>query len=231
MPVPISNPLRHSLARARERDARIGWLLDSHPVTAAMLVRLGLFPNRNKALRRLNRLVARKRIHLVGTVSRGIGRPEHVFCRWGPKVNQLLHEIELTELCFRLDAGTIRRGAQVTDRRRPDAEVCIGGRLYLWEHDRGTEGLAQIARRFQQYEDSPHLVLWVCPTQARMESLRKGAEKLRHVALFTTFAQALASPHGEIWRDYQGQKAALPRESYQKQPLNRLVIVEPRHPL
>src|SRR5947208_2090692 len=53
---------------AYERDARIRWLLDMHPVTAAMLVEIGWFPSKNKALRRLNRLVRRRRIRLVGTV-------------------------------------------------------------------------------------------------------------------------------------------------------------------
>src|SRR5438105_4613916 len=67
-----------SLAFARERDARICWLLDTHPVTASMLVTLRWFPSKRKALKRLNRLVAKKRIRLVGTVCRKPGRPENV---------------------------------------------------------------------------------------------------------------------------------------------------------
>ena len=35
---------------------------------------------------------------------------------------------------------------------------------------------------------------------------------IRQIALFTTIGQALTSPHGEIWRDFQGGTAALPRE-------------------
>src|SRR5687768_3277900 len=109
---------------ARERDARVGWLLSMHPMTAAMLVRIGLFPNENKARRRLGQLVRRGRTRLIGTVSRGLGRPQHVYCRWRPKGNQLLHEVELTELCLCIDAGKILRGPQVTDTAtRPDAEV------------------------------------------------------------------------------------------------------------
>lgn len=204
---------RRSIDFARERDARICWLLDSHPVTAAMLVQLGWFPSKNKALKRLRRLLLRKRIRLVGTVCRKLGRPEHVYCRWTVKINQLLHEIELTEVCFRLDAGQIHRGPHVTnDVLRPDAEVCINGQLYFLELDRGTMGLAQIDRRFLKYEGSRHFVLWVCSTQNRRETLRRRAERLRSTALFATLAEALTSPHGEIWLDYQGDRTALPRE-------------------
>ena len=60
----------------RERDARICALLDAHPVTAAVLVRLGWFPTKSKALRRLGVLVRRGRIRLAGTVCRKPGRPQ-----------------------------------------------------------------------------------------------------------------------------------------------------------
>ena len=204
---------QQSLAFGRVRDARVEWLLGMHPVTAAMIVGLGWFPNRKKALRRLRRLALRKRIRLVGTVCRRAGRPEHVYCRFRPKTDQLLHEIELTELCLRLDAGAIMRGPHVADRERcPDAEVWINGRLYSLELDRGTMGYAQLARRFRLYEGSSHFVLWVCSSRERLEEMRRRAERIRSIALFTTLAEVLASPHGEIWRDYHGGRAALPRE-------------------
>src|SRR6266446_4794148 len=115
MPPPALPVHRQSIQFSRERDARISWLLDMHPATAAMLVNIGWFPSTNKALKRLNRLVRRRRIRLVGTVSEGVGRPENVYCRWTPKSNQLLHEVQLTQLCFRLDAETILRGPQILD--------------------------------------------------------------------------------------------------------------------
>ncbi len=214
MPQPLTVPSRQRIAVARERDARVCWLLAQHPVTAAMLLSLGWFPNRKKALRRLRRLVSQNRIRLIGTVSRKHGRPEQVYCRWRPKVDQLIHEVELTELCLRLDAGKILRGPHVTDGViRPDAEVWITGRLYYLELDRGTMSYAQIERRFRKYENSPHLVLWVCSSPERMEVFRQRAERIRHVALFTTSSEALASPHGSIWQDYRGDHVSLPRES------------------
>jgi hypothetical protein len=207
------NDSRHSIAFSRERDARIAWLLETHPVTAAMLVRIGWFPSKNKALRRLNRLVQRKRIRLVGTVCEKPGRPENVYCRLTPKVDHLLHEVQLTQLCLRLDAEKILRGPAVLDKEvRPDAEVWIRGEVYYLEWDRGTMGYAQIVRhRFRKYERCRHLALWVCPTGLRREGLRARAETIRSVALFTTADEALASPHGEIWVDYHGDRAALPR--------------------
>lgn len=204
---------RHSNALARARDNNIEWLLDTHPVTADMLVGLGWFPTRAKARVRLRRLTAKKRIRFVGTICRKGGRPEHVYCRWLPKLGGLVHEVELTELCFRLDAATILRGPHVIDDDiQPDAEVRIKGHLYYLELDRGTMGYAQMARRFERYEGFEDLVLWVCPTAARREGLRQRAEPLRSVALFTTLPEALDSPHKPIWIDYAGNRTSLPRE-------------------
>ena len=120
---------------ARERDARVCWLLDTHPVTAAMLVSVGWFPSKNKALKRLRRLTARKRIRLVGTVCRKAGRPEHVYCRWRVKPDHLPHEVELTELCFRLHAGKILRGPHAADarvRRTPRSGSTGGCITWSW---------------------------------------------------------------------------------------------------
>lgn len=206
---------RRSIAFSRERDARVCWLLDAHPVTAAMLVTLGWFPSRGKALKRLRRLAARGRIRFSGTVSRKFGRPEHVYCRWRVKPDQLLHEVELTDVCLRLDAGRVLRGPHVTDCDvRPDAEVWVNGRLYYLELDRGTMGYAQIERRFRLYEDCLHLALWVCASPERLEGLRSRAGRLRQTALFATLADVLATPHGPVWRDVGGQTAALPRQDH-----------------
>ena len=206
-------PPASSNAFARVRDDRVCWLLETHPVTAAMLVGSGWFPSKNKALKRLRRLVARRKVRLVGTVCRKAGRPEHVYCRWRVKPDQLLHEVLLTELCFRLDAGHILRGPHATNPRyRPDAELAINGRTYYLELDRGTMSYAQIAGRFRKYEGCEHFVLWVCSSEERAEGMRRRAQAIRATALFTTFVEASASPHGDVWRDYQGSRAALPRE-------------------
>src|SRR5437764_13481179 len=126
MPAAPDRP-RHSLRFSRERDARVCWLLESHPVTAAMLVWIGWFPTGAKALRRLNRLARRGRVRLVGTVSLKPGRPAEVYCRWTPKADVLLHEVQLTQFCLRLDAGGVRRGPHVPDTAvRPARGATIG---------------------------------------------------------------------------------------------------------
>ena len=204
---------RRDHAFARKRDKRSCWLLSQHPATAALLVGLGWFPSAAKARRRLRRLVQKKRIRLVGTLARKIGRPEHVYCVWRPKSDQLLHEVELTELCLRLHAEKILRGPQVRDKElRPDAEVWIDGTLYYLELDRATSGYDRIvSRRFALYRGREQLSLWVCPSLPRREGLRGRAGSLRATALFTTLAEALADPHGDIWVDHLGARAALPR--------------------
>lgn len=210
---PAPTGMEPSGAFGRRRDRLVLALLRSHPATAAMLVSLGWFPNKDKALRRLRRLVARKHLRVVGTACRDVGRPEHVYCGWQPRLPDLLHEVQLTELFLRLSAGRILRGPQVHDRaRRPDAEVWIDGRCHLLELDRGTAGYAQVERRFRLYEDCAHLSLWVCLTEARREGLRRRAGRLRHSALFATLAEVLAAPHGPVWVDHDGGRAALPRE-------------------
>ena len=216
MPVTLPVPHRHSLTRGRERDARIRWLLDMHPVTAAMLVRLGWFSSSRKARTRLRRLVERGVIRLVGTVARNAtGRPEHVYCRWRPKADHLLHEVELTEVCLRLHAARIVRGPHITDSvTRPDAELWINGDKYFLELDRASTGPGKVEReRFRQYEAVPHLCLWVCPTDGRRDGLRERAAPIRRTALFATMADAIHDPHAPIWVDHEGRRAALPRDS------------------
>jgi hypothetical protein len=211
-PVAVAGPA-NSIAVSRARDRLVEWLLGLHPATAAMLVSVGLFPTKGKALRRLNRLAAKGRVRFVGTVRRKAGRPEHVFCKWLPKADDLRHEVELTDLCLRLDAGQILRGPDVTDQAiRPDAEARINGRLYYVELDRGTMGYRQMERRLRLYEGCTDFVLWVCPTRDRRDELRARAGRIRGIALFATFAEATASPHAPVWIDVGGAVGALPRQ-------------------
>lgn len=217
MPPLVCPSPQESSRFARFRDERIIWLLGEHPVTAAELVQLGWFPSANKASKRLRRLARRRKIRLVGTVCRKSGRPEHVFCRWRPKADQLLHEIELTEVCLRIDAGRIVRNPAALDRTlRPDAEVWINGRRMFVENDRGTESYAQVERRFRVYAGTRDFVLWICSSPARRDAFRARAAGIRQIALFTTLAEALADPHGPVWIDVAGGRASLPRQVARK---------------
>lgn len=200
-----------SLERGRERDDRICWLLREHPVTARQLVDLSWFGSKNKALARLRKLARRGRIHLVGTLSRRGGRPEHVYCRWRPRPQALIHELDLTELCLRLPAEILRRGPGGADRVvLPDAEAVIGGEVYYIELDRGTMCHAQMTRRFRLYEGCPHFSLWVCATAQRREEMRRLAGSLRATALFATLGEVMAAPRGAVWWGVAAGPVALP---------------------
>jgi hypothetical protein len=216
MPASAAHRQPSSNALGRERDARILWLLERHPATAEMLVGIGLFGSRSRARRRLHRLVEKGLLRLTGTVSLGDGRPQRVYCRcrW-LKPDNLLHEVQLSRLCFRVHADEVRRGLKEVDAAlRPDAELLIGGRRYLLEFDRGTMGYQVVVQtRFEKYRACRDLVLWVCQTLARMEGLRCRAELLRETALFTTLDLALRDPHAAVWTDFDGGKAGLPRGS------------------
>jgi hypothetical protein len=178
-----------------------------------MLVGIRMFGSKSRASKRLRHLVARKQLRLAGTVVRTDGRPEHVFCRgtW-VKADNLLHELEISRLCFKTHAGEVRRGpGRVDCYLLPDAEFTINGKRYLLELDRGTMSCQAIAQtRFEKYASVRDLVLWVCPTGERMEELRRLSALIRETALFTTLDQALRNPHAPIWMDFNGEMAALP---------------------
>ena len=195
------------------RDETVASLINTHPVTAALLVERGLFPTRKKARERLRVLTRQKRIHRVGVIWRKAGSPENVYCLWRPKSDQLPHEVELSALCLRLSATTVRRGPGVKDRTvRPDAEVQINDDLFYLELDRGSMRIDQIEERLAKYRGCPHMALWVCPNQKRLEAVRRAANAVVRDALFTTFDEALADPHAEIWQDFNGERTFLPCE-------------------
>jgi hypothetical protein len=203
-----------SNAIARRRDRQILWLLERHPAMAAMLVEIGLFATKARASKRLRRLVEKKQLRVVGTVSFKDGRPEHVYCKgFAVKADNLLHEVQLSRLCFKMHADDVRRGmGEVDPFLHPDAELLIRGQRFLLELDLGTMSYQEIVQtRFAKYHTCTDFVLWACSTEIRMEGLRSRAEAIRETALFTTVARALRDPHAPIWKDFDGESAALPR--------------------
>lgn len=212
-------PPEHSTRFGRARDARLVWLLSTHPVTANLLVEIGLFPSPPLARRRLRRLVARRRVRAVGTVSEGDGRAERVFARWRPKPDLLAHEVALTRFCVRLHAARIERGPPLSRHpQRPDAVAEINGATYLIELDRGTMSPTQMAGRFRWYADCPHLSLWVCRSKERAERLRAVAGPARGSALFAAVGPT-ADPHAVVWWDADGRTTTLPRDGDGRRPL------------
>jgi hypothetical protein len=214
-PTPAAHRPESSNALGRRRDAALLWLLERHPATADMLVEVGFFTSAARAGKRLRRLVRTRQLRVAGTVALKGGRPAHVYCRYfsAVKADNLLHEVQVSRICFKVHADEVRRGpGEVDPDLRPDAEVWISGQRYLLEFDNATTGYdVVVQRRFTKYRSCPYLVLWVCATEPRTEGLRRRAEMIRETALFTTLDRALADPHAAIWTDFDGGRAALPR--------------------
>jgi hypothetical protein len=200
-------------ARMQKLERWICFLLQMHPVTPATLVSIGWFRRDRKARKCLLRLARSGRIAVVGTIRDGPGRPEHVYCCWRPEAEDLQHQVRLTELFLRLDAGTINRGPSVSDRTiRPDAELWIKGQPYYLELDRGERKAAALVQRLSAYESCPHPSLWVCLGPERAEWFRQQAGQLRAPALFACLYEAQAGPHRPIWKDIAGNVITLPQE-------------------
>lgn len=203
----------NSNAFGRQRDAMLLWLLARHPATAAMLVSVGLFRTKTRASRRLHRLVGKQQLRIAGTACLKDGRPEQVYCTGQLKADTLLHEVLISQLCFKTFVDEVHRGeGEVDSYLRPDAELIINTQRFLLEIDRGTSSYDAIVQtRYAKYRTCRDFVLWVCPTQARMEGLRSRAGMIREIALFTTVDRALSNPHAPIWVDVDGAAATLPR--------------------
>lgn len=203
---------QESLRYSRTRDQQILWLLQNHPITARELVSLGWFPQVAKARKRLRRLAMRRKILCVGSVQRKLGRPELVYSKTRIKSDDLLHEVELSELCLRLNVDQIERGSEIQrSYYRPDAQLTLSGKVLYLEYDRGTMSAKQLEQRFQKYRDCQTFCLWVCQTPSRVELLRKLATPIRISGLFTTKAELMHDPHGRIWIDSEGNRASLPQ--------------------
>lgn len=197
----------------KARDQVISDLLDHHAMTIAQLVEIGLFPSAKVAQRRMRTLVRRKKVKLCGMAQlNDRGRPHYVYARWNPKQDNLRHEVLLTEFLIPFFGAKIVRGYETDRTLRPDAEVTINGNKYLIEQDCGTMSYHDILhKRFKKYEGYEGIVLWVTLTDARMDGLRRRAERVKDSALFTTLTASLTEPFGGVWIDYSGQVYSIPQ--------------------
>jgi hypothetical protein len=139
------------------------------------------------------------------------GRPERVYCNgWKPKCDQLRHELLLTDFLLLYPEADTLRGWAVNRRLRPDAEMTLAGYFYRIELDTGEQTFAQVRRRQARYAGIEDYLLYVTLTEKRLEGLRRHAhEAVKRIAMFTTLAGAQRDPHGEIWIDCLGEKAAI----------------------
>lgn len=170
-----------------------------------MLVMLGLFPNLDRARRRLRRMWERGEIGFMRSVELPDGRRTLVYAKF--QITNPLHELQLTDVCLKVKADEIRRLHAVDQRFNADAEVVIDQKVFYVELDRGTEGYAQVRKQMKNYQDANADVLWIVPTITRMNGMMKGTTSGN--LWFTTYAQSL-TPHAEVWVNVHGEVAALP---------------------
>ena len=201
----------------KTRDQVIFDLLDRHPMTIDQLVRIGLFPSAKIAQRRMMKLVQRRKVKLCGMAQlNDRGRPSYVFARWTLKVDTCRHEVLLTEFLIPFFLAEIIRGYETDRTLRPDAEMTINGHKYLVEQDCCTMSYHDIVhKRFKKYEGYDGVVLWVTLTDARMDGLRRRAERVKDNALFTTLTSSLKEPFGGVWIDYSGHIHSMPQPDVQ----------------
>jgi hypothetical protein len=188
---------------ARERDAKVIWFLKQRPATAGQLVRATIFPNEDRARKRLTRLKEKGLIHCCGYVLIN-GRYEKL---WAKRyVSKPQHDAEITEIALKLLVEDFISNPD--DQFKSDYLLKVQGRAFRGEHDRDTKNGRQDRHGFRKYEGCLEDVLWDCPTSARMEELRRQAPSDTH--WFTTYDQVLRDPHGEIWINRSGEIASLP---------------------
>ena len=182
----------------RQRDKWLAETLKEGPTTISQLVRLGVFTNRQTSSLRLSKLRKRKRVKVIGTVQFHEGRPLDVYYIGSLKIDWLYHETRLSEFLLRV-ADRCARGNDVDQRLLPDATAWIKGRELHVELDTGEVPYSRVLKRYDDYALQQSDVLWIAPTESRMEGLRRRAEAISDIAMFTTYEKCRTE-----WTTFQG---------------------------
>ncbi len=192
----------------RPKHAAIFDFLERHSATTAQLAE-GFFAGRTLATRRkkASRWIVkqrrRRRIRIVGIVQRrDTGRPEVVYGRRCQQ-DQIEHEVRVTDLALHFKDSPFTRGAKV-GRTEADATMIRQGRpCYIEVDNSGKMTGKQMQAKWKRYEGVDGFILVVAVTEGRMQRLRRGAELVKDLALFTTFERLQCMP--EAWIDWYGK--------------------------
>lgn len=112
------------------------------------------------------------------------------------------HEVMVAQVELLLKAR-ITRGVKV-GRTESDGMMNREGRECSIEVDNsGKMTVKQMDAKWKRYEGFDGFILVVAMTEGRMQRLRKGAERVKDTALFTTF-ERLQSTMPEPWVDWYG---------------------------
>jgi len=182
--------------------------LKRHSATAAQLAQ-GFFTGRTletkkrKARRWIAKHRGRKRITVIGIVQRrDTGRPEVVYGR-RCKQDQIEHEVRVTDFALIFKDSPISRDAKAGRTEADGIMIRDGDRCYIEIDNSGKMTARQMESKWQRYQGVVGYILVVAVTESRMQRLRKGADLVKDIALFTTF-ERLGSELSEAWTDWYG---------------------------
>jgi hypothetical protein len=114
------------------------------------------------------------------------GRPKDVLCRWQPQQTQLLHDVLTTAELLRFPNVPVNRGKFVDQSIRPDATLLMGDDFspVHVELDRDTEGYRALKRRIRMYVGLHEPVIWIAPSEARMDGIRRHCKAIASDSFF-----------------------------------------------
>jgi hypothetical protein len=147
-------------------------------------------------------------MRVIGVVQRReSGRPEIVYGRRCP-LDMIEHEVRVTDLALLFPDSLFARGVKV-GRTEADAVMMRNDqRCYIEVDNSGKMTQKQMQAKWKRYEGVTGFILVIAVTESRMERLRKGAEAVKNIALFTTF-ERLHSGKNEPWIDWYGQTTGM----------------------
>lgn len=170
------------------------------------------FTSKAAAYRTIAKLEADGLLRLVGTYVNGdSGRPENVYCNsWRPKPDQIEHELKLSDALLCYPEADILRGWAVDKHLQPDGEMTLDGIFFNVELDTGKQTHSQVGHRQRRYAGSTDYLLYITLSDRRRDGLLKHADDaVKSIALFTTLAEVVRAPRGEIWIDCYGERTAI----------------------
>ena len=144
---------------------------------------------------------------MIGTVLlKSTGRPELVYGR-PSKQDQLEHEVWVTEAELLL-GGHFERNVPV-GKTTADAMLLKDGTRFYIEVDNETMTSRQMRKKWLRYGNVEDYILVICHKKSRMRRLRRNAERVKHVALFSRFHWLRSTHVREPWVDWYGKRTRI----------------------
>lgn len=145
---------------------------------------------------------------MIGIVQRrDTGRPEIVYGR-RCKQDEIEHEVRITDLALLFKDSPMTRNAKVGRTEADGLMIRDGQRCFIEVDNSGKMTAKQMEAKWKRYEGVDGFILVVAVTEARMQRLRRGAELVKDMALFTTF-ERLRSGMPEPWVDGYGNSVRI----------------------